>query len=151
MLNVFLWCSASTSLGILAQQSTAACILFNWEINLLSRSFPNGSAGKESACSARNKGCGFNPWVGNIQERRKIATHFVKFRVQRSLVGYSPKGHRVGGDWATKHLESLVAKLRDIWVIMYVGHHGSVTSSDRTAHSSKVPYIRAVENNLPHK
>ena len=47
----------------------------------------------------------FKPWVKNHCWRRKWQPTPVllpgKFHGQRSLVGYSPWGHRVGHDWAT--------------------------------------------------
>ena len=49
---------------------------------------------------------GFDPRVRKIPCRRKWQPTLVflpgKFHGQRSLVGYSPWGHRVGQDWATK-------------------------------------------------
>ena len=48
---------------------------------------------------------GFNPWLRKIPWRRKWQPTPVflpgKFHGQRSLVGYSPGGHRVGHDWVT--------------------------------------------------
>ena len=48
---------------------------------------------------------GFNSWVRKIPWRRKWQHNPVflpgEFHGQRSLVGYSPWGHRVGHDWAT--------------------------------------------------
>ena len=45
---------------------------------------------------------GFDPWVGKIRWRRKWQSTPVllpgKFHGQRSLVGYSPWGRRVGHD-----------------------------------------------------
>ena len=42
--------------------------------------------------------CGFNPWVGKIAWRRtwQLTPVFLpgKYHGQRSLVGYSPYGHR---------------------------------------------------------
>ena len=53
---------------------TAACLLSIWEINLLSKGFPDGSAGKESACSTRDTrdagsipGLGISPSGGKWQ------------------------------------------------------------------------------------
>ena len=47
----------------------------------------------------------FNPWVGKIPCRRKWQPTPVflpgESHGQRSLVGYSPRGRRVGHDWAT--------------------------------------------------
>ena len=61
--------------------------------------FPGG---KESTCQ-----CRFNPWFGNIPWRRKwqLTPVFLpgKSHGQRSLVGYSPWGHkRVGHNSVTK-------------------------------------------------
>ena len=45
----------------------------------------------------------FDPWVGKIPSRRKgqLTTVFLsgESHGQRSLVGYSPRGHRVQPDW----------------------------------------------------
>ena len=62
-------------------------------------------SGKESACQCRRQG--FDPWVRKIPWRRKWQPSSVlllgKSHGQRSLAGYSPRGHkRVGHDWATK-------------------------------------------------
>ena len=57
---------------------------------------PDGSAGKESACSVGDTG--FDPWVRKIPWRRKWQLTLVflpgKSHGQRSLVGYSPRGHK---------------------------------------------------------
>ena len=46
--------------------------------------------------------CGFDPWVGKISWRRGWLSTAVflpgEFHGQRSLVGYSPWGHKVGND-----------------------------------------------------
>ena len=65
--------------------------------------FPGGTSGKESAFKCRrHKTHGFDPWVGKIPWRRKWQPTPVflpgKSHGQRSLVGYSPCGHRVGHD-----------------------------------------------------
>ena len=58
--------------------------------------FPGGSAGKESTCNWGRPG--FDPWAGNIPWRREwLPTPVLSpgaFQGQRSLVGYSPWGHR---------------------------------------------------------
>ena len=61
--------------------------------------FAGGSAGKESSCQCRkHKRCGFDPWVRKIPWSRKWQPIPVflpgKFHIQRSLVNYSPWGHR---------------------------------------------------------
>ena len=61
--------------------------------------FPGGSVGKESACSAGgNINCGLNPLVGEIPWRRAWQSTLVLLPREshgwRSLVGYSPEGHR---------------------------------------------------------
>ena len=61
--------------------------------------FPGGSAGKELTCQCRrHKRRGFDPWVWKILWRRKWQPTPVflpgKFHGKRSLVGYSPWGHK---------------------------------------------------------
>ena len=74
--------------------------------------FPGGSEGKESTCQfRRHKRHRFNPWVRKIPWRRKWQPTPVllpgKVCGQRSLVGYSPWGHkRVRHDLATKQQTS---------------------------------------------
>ena len=67
--------------------------------------FPRWLSGKEPTC--QRTGRGFSPWVRKISWRRKWRPSPVflpgKFRGQRSLVGYSPRGHRVRQDWVTEH------------------------------------------------
>ena len=57
---------------------------------------PRYLSGKESACQCRR--CGFDPWVGKIPWRRKwkLTPVFLlrKSHGQRSLMGYSPWGHK---------------------------------------------------------
>ena len=69
--------------------------------------FPGGARGKEPACQCRrHKRCGFDPWIGKIPWRRAWQPTPVflpgESHGQRSLEGYSPWGHRVRHDWATK-------------------------------------------------
>ena len=56
------------------------------------------------ANAGRHKRCRFDPWVGKILWRRTWQPTLVFFpgetHGQRSLAGYSPKGHRVGHDWS---------------------------------------------------
>jgi len=58
--------------------------------------FPGGTSGKESTCQCRR--CRFHPCVGKIPWRRKWQPTPVflpgKSHRQRSLVGYSPWGHK---------------------------------------------------------
>ena len=58
--------------------------------------FPGGSDGKESACNAGRPR--FDPWVGKIPWRREWLPTPVflpgESHAQRSLVGYSPWGHK---------------------------------------------------------
>ena len=64
----------------------------------ISSGFPGGSCGKELACQ------GFDHWVRKIPRRRGWQPTPVflpwKFHGQRSLAGYSLKGHRVGCNWS---------------------------------------------------
>ena len=65
--------------------------------------FPRSSVSKESACSAAHPG--WIPGSGKIPWRRKWQPTPVslpgKSQGQRSLMGCSPWGRRVGYDWAT--------------------------------------------------
>ena len=69
---------------------------------------PGGISGKESTCQyRRQKRCKFNPWIRKIPWNRKWHSTSVflpgKSHGQRSLLGYSPWGHkRVGNDLAAK-------------------------------------------------
>ena len=66
---------------------------------------PGGTTGEEPACQCRRHNrCGFDPWVRKIPWRRawKPTPVFLpgQSHGQRSLVGYSPWGHRVRHDWS---------------------------------------------------
>ena len=66
--------------------------------NLIGLGFSGGSAGKESACNAGDAGdTGLIPGLGKSLEK-EMATHssisLGKSHGQRSLVGYSPWGHK---------------------------------------------------------
>ena len=68
------------------------CLWILWE-------FPGGAHGKEHACQCRrHKRCGFKPWVRKIPWRRPWQPTPVSLpgesHGQRSLVGYSPRGHK---------------------------------------------------------
>ena len=61
--------------------------------------FPGGASGKEPTCQRRrHKRLGFHPWVVKISWRRAWQPTLVYLRGdshgQRSLVGYSPWGHK---------------------------------------------------------
>ena len=51
--------------------------------------------------------CGFDPWVRKIPWRRKMVTYSIflseKFHGQRTLAGYSPKGHKELGRTKLTH------------------------------------------------
>ena len=57
---------------------------------------PRYLSGKEPACQCRRHG--FDPWIGKVPWRRKCQPILVvlpgKSHGQRSLVGYSPWGHK---------------------------------------------------------
>ena len=65
--------------------------------------YPGGSDGKNVCLQCWRPR--FDPWVRKIPWKRKWQPTPVllpgKFHGQRSLVGYSSWGHRVGHDWAT--------------------------------------------------
>ena len=67
------------------------------------KGFPEGASGKESACQCRrHKRHGSSPWREDPLEMEMSASSgFVPrtFHAEKSLVGYRPRGHRVG-DWA---------------------------------------------------
>ena len=79
-----------------------ACILLNISIKEDYQDnigFPGDPSGKESASQCRkHKRCRLNPWVGKIPWTRKWLHTAVflpgKPHGQRSLVGYSPWGHK---------------------------------------------------------
>ena len=75
---------------------------------------PYGASGKESTCQCRRcKRRGLDPWDGTIPWRRKwqFTPVFLpeKSHEQRSLVGYSPWGHKEAD--LTKHARPPKAKL----------------------------------------
>ena len=90
------------------------------------RSLLGGFGGKESTCQCRR--CGFYPWVGTIPWRRKWQPTPVLLSGespgQRSLVGYSPWGHRVRhglvAEYACNHVQGfhflhLLASICYLW------------------------------------
>ena len=71
----------------------------------VAKGFPGGPCGKEPAHQwRRHKRCGFNSWFRKIPWRRvwqpTPAFSPGESHGQRSLVDYSPWGHRVGHDWS---------------------------------------------------
>ena len=63
------------------------------------------------ASVGRRKRCGFGPWVGKIPWRRAWQPTSVSFpgesHAQRSLVGYSPWGHKkIGHNLVTKQQQA---------------------------------------------
>ena len=71
--------------------------------------FPGGLSGKGSACQSRR--CRFDPWVGKIPWRRKWQPTLIflpgKSHGQRSLVGYSPWGHKESDTTYHEHLSHI--------------------------------------------
>ena len=71
-----------------------------------------GTVVKNLPTSAGDKRCKFDPWVGKIPWRKKWQPTSVflhgESHGQRSLVGYSPRGHkRIGHDLVTKQQQSV--------------------------------------------
>ena len=70
---------------------------------------PRYLSGKEPACQFRRHG--FDPWIGEVPWRRKCQPILVflpgKSHGQRSLVGYSPWGHR------TAHMNERLSKKKN--------------------------------------
>ena len=80
-------------------------------------SFPGGTSAKESGCQCRRcKRHQFYPWMGKILWRRKCQTTPVllpgKSHGQRSLVGYSPWGHKESDTPEHAHRTDCVLLLR---------------------------------------
>ena len=81
--------------------NSSVLLILLWQINevIHIKGLPQWRSGKESACQCRMcKRCRFDPWVGKIPWRRKWQLTPVLFpresHGQRSLVGYSPSGHK---------------------------------------------------------
>ena len=95
------------------------CDGFHWE----------RSSSKECACQCRrHKWYRFNPWVGTIPWRRSWQPTLVflpgESSGQRSLVGYSPQGHKeLDMTEVTWHIHSRKVNYGDIsadsWAIVY--------------------------------
>ena len=94
----------------------------HWVPTMAGWTSPGGSSGKEPTCQCRRRG--FHSWVGKIPWRRKWQPTPVflpgKSHGQRSLVGYSPWGHkRVGHNWATEQEQQAEPWRRwCIWVVV---------------------------------
>ena len=79
----------------------------DWHICLYASQLPQWlSRWKIFLQCRRHRKCEFNPWVKKIPWRRKWQPCPVlvpeKSPGQRSLVGYSPIGHKIQEDWVTK-------------------------------------------------
>ena len=85
--------------------------------------FPGGSGGKEPNCQhRRRKRCRFDPWAGKLSDRRAWLPTPVflpgESHGQRSLVGYSPRGGRVGHSWRDlehMHIQENISQFVLIW------------------------------------
>ena len=79
--------------------------------------FPGGSDCKESTCNAGD--LGLIPGLGRFLEGGH--GHLLQYSClenphgERSLVGYSPWGHRVGHDWVTKYSRALCLHPTLLW------------------------------------
>ena len=85
-------------------------------INYISPGLPRWLSGKESTCwCRRNKGRGFDPWIGEIPLEQEMASNPLpvflpgEFRGQRSLEGYSPGGCKELDKTEHTHTHSLTA------------------------------------------
>ena len=70
-----------------------------WRLLEIQLGLPRWRSNKEAACQCRRcRRQGFDPWVGKSPWRRKWQPTPVflpgEFHGQRSLVGYSPRGHK---------------------------------------------------------
>ena len=93
------------------------------------RGFPGGTSGKEPTCQCRRwKKHGFNPWVGETPRRRRwqLIPVFLpgESQGQRSLAGYSPRGHiELDTTEATKHSTHIMKKGVNIVIYQEVCRH----------------------------
>ena len=84
--------------------------------------FPGGSSSKEVNCQCRRlRICGINPWVRKIPQRRKWQPTPVflsgKSCGQRSLMGYSPWGHKVSNT-LNMHVQILCSWApKSVWMV----------------------------------
>ena len=82
--------------------------------------FPWWLRSKEFACHCRR--CGFHPWAREDPLKKEMAVHSVflpeKSHRQRSLVGYSPRGHkRAEHDWGTKQ-QLVILRYSNVWELL---------------------------------
>ena len=87
-------------------------IFFFFPTFIILKRLPRWCNGKECTCQCRRRRTHrFDPWVRKIPWRRKwqlILVHLPeKLHGQRSLVGYSPWGHRVRHNWVTEHAHNI--------------------------------------------
>ena len=91
-------CSASKRVlaagGRSEQDSLIVCLAFREPLGPCGN-LPGGASDKEATCQCRRHG--FDPWVREIpwSGKRQTTPVFLpgQFHGQRSLVGYSPRGH----------------------------------------------------------
>ena len=89
---------------------------------------PRWLSDKESICQwRRHKRCSFDPWVRKIPWSRKWQPTplflLAKFHEQRSLVGYSPWGHKESDTAEHTHTHTHIQPLEVSSVVsLYLGH-----------------------------
>ena len=98
-----IWHCLATVVKLFEREQTFLTPLIRLGITVLSNlmyieGLPTWHSGKKSTCQCRRpKRCGFDPWVRQIPWSRRWQPSPVflpgKFHGQRSLVGYSPRGH----------------------------------------------------------
>ena len=116
-----MWPSMSGCITV--SSATLSCIKISF-ISWLN-GFPWWLSGKESACQCRR--CGFDPWVRKFPWRRKWLPPLYSCLgspTERSLVGYSPGGHkRVGHEWAHVHTWLSNCGCTPVCFLLSVGGH----------------------------
>ena len=100
----------------------------------------------------------FNPWVQKILWRRKRQPTPVflpgESHGQRSLVGYSPWGHRVGHDWATDpphHSQPHSHRSRRLPIVLHPGSHRKTQASHDVHFGQKCRHTVMELTSLPQK
>ena len=93
------------------------------------KGFPGGSVGRESACNVGDAGNHkFSPWAGKIPWKRAWQPTLVfssgEFHGQRSLVGYSPRGHKESD--TTKATEYKEEDLVSAWSFCSLSHSTNI-------------------------